>query len=171
MGPPPPPPGSAASLRARIEWVLQLEPSRTFSGFSPGSTYAEETSEFVYISDMLHHRVELEDKAIKRQPAALGDYVTCNVYYPAQASELASSEGLPVVIWLHPYSYATGYTPAYGQTAVWASLAKAGFAVIVYDQVRSFVDLAFVSDEIERRCCLSLSHIPMLTTYVFMHIR
>lgn len=42
---------------------------------------------------------------------------------------------MPAVIWLHPYSYSTGYTPAYGQAHVHEELAVAGFVVLTYDQL------------------------------------
>ena len=39
------------------------------------------------------------------------------------------------MIWLHPFSYNTGYTPSYGGAAVWAEMAAAGYVVMAFDQV------------------------------------
>ena len=44
-------------------------------------------------------------------------------------------KGMPAIVWLHPYSYSTGYTPAYGQSRVYEELTAAGFAVLAYDQL------------------------------------
>ena len=41
----------------------------------------------------------------------------------------------PAIIWLHPYSYNTGYTPTYGQDHVHVALASAGFVVMAFDQI------------------------------------
>jgi pimeloyl-ACP methyl ester carboxylesterase len=38
---------------------------------------------------------------------------------------------LPVVVWLHPYSYATGYS----REPYWAPLVARGFAVLAFDQI------------------------------------
>eukprot|EP00947_MAST-08B_sp_MAST-8B-sp1_P005841 g5841.t1 len=42
--------------------------------------------------------------------------------------------GHPAVIWLHPYSYNTGYTPSYRQARAHEAIAAAGFVVMAYDQ-------------------------------------
>jgi len=43
---------------------------------------------------------------------------------------------LPPVIWLHPYSYASGYNEGYNvqDTTTYHRLAKEGFAVLAFDQ-------------------------------------
>lgn len=138
VSPAPPIPSHSMPLTDRVEWLLASEATDAPTGFSPGATYAEETLEFVYISDMLHHRAELDVDSILRQPLSFGDYVTGNAFFPKQHRVdliSMSNGGLPVIIWLHPYSYATGYTATYGQAQVWEHLTTAGFIVITYDQV------------------------------------
>jgi dipeptidyl aminopeptidase/acylaminoacyl peptidase len=53
------------------------------------------------------------------------------VYFKA-----GSSEPAPAVIWLHPYSYHSGYNEGYGVqgTTVYHRLAAAGYIVLAYDQ-------------------------------------
>jgi pimeloyl-ACP methyl ester carboxylesterase len=49
--------------------------------------------------------------------------------------------GIPAVIWLHPYSYATGYTATYGQASPWKDLVmkqyvgNSSYVVLAYDQI------------------------------------
>ena len=38
-----------------------------------------------------------------------------------------------MVVWLHPFSYATGYSR--GNNAAFASLTRRGFAVLAFDQI------------------------------------
>ena len=42
---------------------------------------------------------------------------------------------LGCVVWLHPYSYATGYFGSYVKGSPIVALVEAGFAVLAYDQV------------------------------------
>ena len=84
-------------------------------------------------SVLLSHDLEDTDARVARQPISFGDYVTANVFFPAAAAAAAAA-ALPAVVWLHPYSYATGYTPAYGMSNVVEQLVLAGYAVLAYDQ-------------------------------------
>jgi len=84
---------------------------------------------------LLSHDLEDTDARVARQPISFGDYVTANVFFPAAAAPAAAAAPpLPAVVWLHPYSYATGYTPAYGMSNVVEELVLAGYAVLAYDQ-------------------------------------
>ena len=83
---------------------------------------------------LLSHDLEDTDARVARQPISFGDYVTANVFFPAAAPAAAAAPPLPAVVWLHPYSYATGYTPAYGMSNVVEELVLAGYAVLAYDQ-------------------------------------
>ena len=82
---------------------------------------------------MMGWDLEHAHSSIQRQPVSFGDYVTASVYWPTKA---ATSDTLPVVIWLHPYAYATGHVAAYGTASVPEELVAAGFVVLSYDQVR-----------------------------------
>ena len=48
------------------------------------------------------------------QPFAFGDYLSAEALW-LQNTTVAASEPVCLVIWLHPYSYNTGYSPQYGQ--------------------------------------------------------
>ena len=70
-------------------------------------------------SVLLSHDLEDKNTGVARQPISFGDYVTANVFFPARdRAAAAAAAPLPAVVWLHPYSYATGYTPSYGMSNV-----------------------------------------------------
>jgi dienelactone hydrolase len=66
-----------------------------------------------------------------RTTVSFGENVHGDVYYEPNLKTPA-----PVVIWLHPYSYPTGYKEAYGVDGVevYQRLAREGFVVLAYDQ-------------------------------------
>lgn len=80
-------------------------------------------------SMMTHDRWAPADVA--RLPVSFGENVRGNLYYRPDASGPQ-----PVVIWLHPYSYHSGYNEGYGvqETTVYHRLAQAGCTVLAYDQ-------------------------------------
>ncbi len=58
--------------------------------------------------------------------------VNGTLYYPAKASR---DTKLPVVIWLHSYSYPLGYMSVYRRDVhPILALVDAGYAVLAYDQ-------------------------------------
>jgi pimeloyl-ACP methyl ester carboxylesterase len=67
-----------------------------------------------------------------RMPVSFADNIRGNIYYNPGVKNPS-----PVVIWLHPYSYQTGYNEGYGvqNTTVYHRLAQEGFVVLAYDQV------------------------------------
>src|SRR5581483_10343717 len=66
----------------------------------------------------------------KSSQIAFGDDLLADLYYPANA---VAGRKLPLVIWLHPYSYATGYS-RYSRVPL-TSLINRGFAVMAFDQI------------------------------------
>ena len=70
-------------------------------------------------------------KGISRVPIRFGSNVRGNLYFKE-----GLTEAMPVVIWLHPLSYHSGYNEGYGvqETTLYHRLADNGFAVIAYDQ-------------------------------------
>jgi dienelactone hydrolase len=62
-----------------------------------------------------------------------GDGLRADLYFPITADGQRKPGKLPIVLWLHPYSYATGYSrwvnPAF------ESLINRGFAVLAFDQL------------------------------------
>jgi hypothetical protein len=135
-----PPPSAAAPLAERVAWLLQLQEPASGGALGALSTYAEEGSagsSFRYNSVMVSSDYDdpvNDGGGIARMPVSIGDYLTANVYYPANFT--ASSAPLPAVIWLHPYSYATGYAAAYSQAQVVPALVRgSGALVVAFDLV------------------------------------
>jgi len=78
---------------------------------------------------MTHDRWAVKNTA--RMPVCFGANVRGNVYYNPTVTT-----PMPAVIWLHPYSYASGYNEGYGVqgTTIYHRLAAAGCLVLAYDQ-------------------------------------
>lgn len=117
-------PANNADRKARIQWALGTAPAKTpFTG--QRTFYTAEQSE-----NIGHDRWAVGNVA--RTPVSFGDDVHGNIYYNTTRTDSA-----PVVIWLHPYSYATGYNEGYGveETTVYHKLAQAGYAVLCFDQL------------------------------------
>ncbi|HUT25206.1 MAG TPA: alpha/beta fold hydrolase [Sumerlaeia bacterium] len=115
--------GNEEDVRARILWAL---------GESPGKMEWDGRRAFLTDEEselMTHDRWRVEETA--RAPVCFGENVRGNVYCNPAAKTPA-----PAVIWLHPYSYHSGYNEAYGVegTTVYHRLAQKGFVVLAYDQ-------------------------------------
>jgi len=113
-----------AYRRARILWALGQPPDKI-----------DWDGQYTFLTDaeserMDHDRWEIENTA--RMPVSFADNIRGNIYYNPSVRSPA-----PVVIWLHPYSYQTGYNEGYGvqNTTVYHRLAQEGFVVLAYDQV------------------------------------
>ena len=130
---PSPPPATAPAVE-RLSWLMQLREPSSGGIFGRATSYAEEgPANFAYPSIMLSHDYESQVTGVKRVSLSFGDYVTANVYFPSHAS---STTTLPAVIWLHPYSYATGYFGTYGASQVVPALVlSANVMVVAFDQV------------------------------------
>ena len=131
---PPSPSPHDSSLEERVHWLLGGSPPTVRS---VGTTYAEDgkpNTRLSYPSVMM--AVDFEkwkmSVVVERQPVSFGDYVTGNMYW----KKAASARGpIGCVIWLHPYSYATGYYGSYVLGSPITALVEAGFSVLSYDQV------------------------------------
>ncbi len=62
-----------------------------------------------------------------------GDGLRADLYYPSGSSGQRPAGPLPVVVWLHPYAYATGYSR--WVDAAFDSLIGKGFAILAFDQL------------------------------------
>lgn len=119
------PSGERADRRARILWSLGEPP--------PGPAPAPRDYTFLTAAEseqMSHDRWQLPGTA--RIPVSFGDDVRGNVYCKAGAARAPAA-----VIWLHPYSYGSGYNEGYGvlDTTIYHRLAEAGYLVLCYDQL------------------------------------
>jgi len=117
--------GDPSDQRARILWALGQAPEKI----------ADWDGQYTFLTDaeselMTHDRWQVENTA--RVFVSFGANVRGNIYYNPTINYPA-----PVVIWLHPYSYHSGYNEGYGVqgTTVYHRLAQAGFVVLAYDQV------------------------------------
>jgi dienelactone hydrolase len=116
----------SAAVLDRLGWAL---------GEAPKSIPKIDQPEFLTKEEsdlMTHDRWAPSD--VRRVPIRFGAGVRGNLYFKAGLTELI--EPLPVVVWLHPFSYHSGYNEGYGVegTTVYHRLAQNGFAVIAYDQ-------------------------------------
>jgi len=111
--------------RARILWSLGKAPDKITEWDGQYTFLTEVESEM-----MTHDRWQVENTV--RMPVSFGDNVRGNIYYNPTIKAPA-----PVVIWLHPYSYHSGYNEGYGVqgTTLYHRLAQEGFVVLAYDQV------------------------------------
>jgi dienelactone hydrolase len=112
-----------ATAVERVNWVLGEEPKSIEKVNQPEFLTPEESNL------MTHDRWKPAD--VRRVPIHFGDDVRGNLYFKAGLTEPA-----PVVVWLHPLSYHSGYNEGYGVqgTTVYNRLAQQGYAVIAYDQ-------------------------------------
>lgn len=121
-------PEASESFRSRVQWLLGLSDGDFI--FSPGETSSEER-QAEFIAEMLQHEAPPD---LVRKAASFSDYVSCNLYWKNGLVTNASKPA-PAVVFLHPYSYNTGYSPSYGQAHVYEELARAGFIVMVFDMI------------------------------------
>ena len=108
---------------ATVRWLLGATPKKIeVASKEPFLTSAE--SEM-----MTHDRWKMPNTS--RLPFVFGEGVRGNLYFDPLLNKPA-----PVVIWLHPYSYHSGYNEGYGvqNTTVYHRLAAEGYAVLSYDQ-------------------------------------
>ena len=113
------------SLQEKILWSLGQKPREIRSNnLSPLFLDLAE-SEL-----MTHDRWQVEN--ITRMPIHFGCNVRGNLYYDP------NSEGsVPVIIWLHPFSYHSGYNEGYGvqETTIYYRIAQQGYVVLAFDQL------------------------------------
>jgi len=121
------PPPASANAKARIQWALGQPPEKIAGDGS-----------YTFLTDaeskmMTHDRWALPDTA--RIPVSFGANVRGNLYHNTRQLKPA-----PVVVWLHPYSYNSGYNEVYGpgypgeRTSVYHRLAAEGYVVLCFDQ-------------------------------------
>jgi len=119
-------PRNDAERRARIAWMLGAPATDNASPATPEFLTAAESAM------MTHDR--WAPAGVQRVPVRFGHGVRGNVYAPTAPK--ASEGGAPAVIWLHPFSYHSGYNEGYGVqgTTVYHRLAQRGCVVLAYDQ-------------------------------------
>lgn len=111
------------AIRRNVMWMLGRHPEPIPWDGTYSLLSADESAL------MTHDRWAVADVA--RLPVSFGENVRGNLYYRPDAAGPR-----PVIIWLHPYSYHSGYNEGYGVegTTVYHRLAQAGNIVLAYDQ-------------------------------------
>ncbi len=119
------------AIREQIRWALGEEP--------PGVTYypqrrrlSEGGGTSTGWRGMLYPYLR-PPAGVPALDFAFGDDLKGELYPPVGSPAEPPPPGTkwPVAIWLHPYSYAPGYS----RYALWAHLARRGFAVLCFDQI------------------------------------
>jgi pimeloyl-ACP methyl ester carboxylesterase len=114
-------------IERRIQWALGQEP--------PGIRFPSRSTLKgpIFTTDgwmsLLFQR-PLKSPGMNSSPISFGDDLKADLYYP---NNIAPEHKLPLVLWLHPFSYATGYSRF--SEASFANLTKRGFAVLAFDQI------------------------------------
>ncbi|HWA08122.1 MAG TPA: alpha/beta fold hydrolase [Opitutaceae bacterium] len=147
--------GKAAEIRRSVNWMLGEEPIRMPAaaaprGFpgrgpapgptvvakgatgNPGQLLPDVPAWVISRGGLEFGWLEPEKNQVESRKFRFGYNVTGDLYYPAN---LPPNSHLPVVIWLHGYSYPLGYMWVYRRDLhPILALAKAGYAVLAYDQ-------------------------------------
>ena len=121
-----------AAIRRQIRWALGEEPA--------GTRYPVRNTPDgkIYTSDgwlsLLFGR-PLKAPGMASAPVAFGDDLKADLYYPEyeDLNDVVEGHRLPLVLWLHPFTYSTGYSRDMGPT--FSSLVGRGFAVLAFDQI------------------------------------
>ncbi|MBN2183506.1 MAG: hypothetical protein JW715_16470 [Sedimentisphaerales bacterium] len=124
----------SVAIRDKIHWALGEEPPRL-----PLPDRRNTRSSYTNIHNgwqgQLIPRPFKIGGTIGGRSFAYGDDLLGDLYYPVEPSanrrRPARGSKFPVVIWLHPYSYAMGYS----RYDYWGILVKKGFAVMAFDQI------------------------------------
>jgi len=124
-------PRPGASIRERIRWTLGETPAGVpFPARKTLRSGRSMTSDG-WLAGLYNRPVKGEGMA--SVGLSFGDDLMADFYYPAGPDGKPKGDKWPVVVWLHPYSYATGYS-RYAR-APFTALTKRGFAVLAFDQI------------------------------------
>jgi dienelactone hydrolase len=109
----------------RIRWLLGEEPPAV--AFPARNTIAGRTlTSNGWLDGLFERPIRIE--GVNHHAIGFGDDLHGDLYMPPK-----STASTPVVIWLHPYAYPTGYS-RYGKQTI-ADLAAAGYAVFAFDHI------------------------------------
>jgi dienelactone hydrolase len=110
-------------VRTRIQWLLGEEPAG--APFPVRSTLEGRTMTSDGWLAVLYGR---PFRSMKSYAVGFGDDLKADLFVPSKISGK-----LPVVIWLHPYAYPTGYSRYTEPT--FRALTEMGYAVLAFDQI------------------------------------
>ena len=118
------------AIRQKISWALGDAPPGVRFPARRGLHGSPMTDEG-WIALLLNR--PFKDKALGWVGVGFGDDLKADLYYPTDLDGKPKPGKWPVVIWMHPYSYTTGYS-RYSLPS-FISLTKRGFAVLAFDQI------------------------------------
>ena len=128
------------AIRQKISWALGEEPAGVrFPARQqlPGSPMTDDAWIALLWAASKEADLKLDrpfkDKALGWVGLGFGDNLKADLYYPTDLDGRPKAGKWPVVIWMHPYSYTTGYS-RYSLPS-FISLTKRGFAVLAFDQI------------------------------------
>jgi pimeloyl-ACP methyl ester carboxylesterase len=119
----------ASEIREHMQWALGEAPPGT--EFPPREALEGLglTSDG-WLGDLHGRPLKLDGGGATELP--FGDDLSGELYY-AGSDDKPTQQGMPVVIWLHPYAYPTGYSRS-GKRPI-QELVRRGFAVFAFDQI------------------------------------
>jgi dienelactone hydrolase len=124
-------PDALRQIREWIHWALGEEPP--FVPFIAKTKLAGPVwSTDGWVAQIILNR-PLRAPGMGVSALPFGDGLKGDMYYPLGADGKFATSKLPCVIWLHPYSYATGYT--HHAPPPIAELVRRGYAVFAFDQL------------------------------------
>lgn len=117
------PHGPDVSSEARLRWALGQEPPQVLFPAAHANAHLVNAG----WTELLYGR-PIKSARMKAMAVAYGVDLKADLYLPM------TLEGkLPLVVWLHPYSYSTGYSR--DTKAPFEELTRRGYAVLAFDQV------------------------------------
>ena len=123
-------------IKKRVLWSLgETPPGVTNPG--PGKLSIIQRASPDYIGDIIG-RVQPTEKMGRVSISgynSFGDYIYGDLYYPKEPNEMRPKEKLPVIIWLHPYSYNSGYGTGSRQRIPAREITNLGYAMFGFDQI------------------------------------
>jgi dienelactone hydrolase len=124
-------------IRERIRWSLGEQPARASNPAEPSFDAVNRGGKPDYLAAVIS-RPEPSESIGKRwlSPSrTYGERIDGDLYYPNPGEDGRPNEELPAIIWLHPYSYNTGYgAGGRGQVPV-EDATERGFALATFDQI------------------------------------
>jgi len=113
-------------IAAAVPWALGEEPPGVNFPVNARKLSGTRVMTSDWLAAVLNRPLRIE--GVASAIVTFGDGLKADLYYPANAKGK-----LPVVIWLHPYAYATGYS-RYAKPTIEA-LAARGYAALCFDQI------------------------------------
>ncbi|MFB3830086.1 MAG: alpha/beta fold hydrolase [Bryobacteraceae bacterium] len=120
------PPGRGAPVSQRQRWALGDEPAGVRFPARTGLKDSGGMTSEGWLGVLLSRPVKIPGAA--SAGIGFGDDLRGELYYPESASGK-----MPVIVWLHAFSYPTGYS-RYARTQ-FAPFLKRGYAVMAFDQI------------------------------------